>query len=138
MPAPPAWLKKLADDVALQISPSEVLSPIGCHFCCVEGVWEVTLFASSTQIVGGKRDGVLRSSRFNVDLRAISDLFARVDSVQWQALPLGPTDELGPHVSLEGTYEGNPVWLRILSKAPKRFKPGRRAVVYEAAWEEIW
>ena len=82
--------------------------------------------------------GVEAHLTLRVDLRAIGEMFAQVDSVQWQALPLGANDELGPHVSLEGTYEGNPVWLRILSKAPKRFKPGRRAVVYEAAWEEMW
>ena len=138
MPAPPQWLQELADRVALQMNPVDFLAPVGCHFCLADGTWEISLFASSTQIVGGKKDGVLRHSRFNVDVKAVSELLSDVRNISWQALPMAGDDDLGPHLSLEGSYAGYSVWLRILSRPPKGFEAGRRAVVYDAAWEETW
>lgn len=138
MPSPPGWLKSLANSVAVQMTPVEQLSPIGCHYCQVDGIWEVTIFASKTHIVGGKMDGLMRPSKFHVDLRGVMNLLTEVREVHWQPLPMGPEDELGSHLSIEGTYDGQPVWLRILARAPKRFKPGRRAIVYELQWEEVW
>jgi hypothetical protein len=138
MPSPPEWLQQFADAVALQMHPVDLLAPVGCHFCQADDSWEIALFVSGTQIVGGKKDGVVRHSRFNVDVRAVVDLFSDVRSVSWQALPIGGDDELGPHLSIEGSCGGNTVWLRILSRPPKRFDVGRRAVVYDAAWEETW
>ena len=138
MPSPPEWLQQFADAVALQMNPVDLLAPVGCHFCLVDETWEITLFVSSTQIVGGKKDGVFRHSRFNVDLQSVTDLFSDVRKMSWQALPMAADDELGPHLSMEGSCGRNPVWLRILSRAPKRFEVGRRAAVYDAAWEETW
>jgi len=138
MSAPPEWLKSFADKAALEMQPADVLAPVGCHFCHVEGTWEVSLFASSTEVVGGKQDGLLRFSRFRMDLRALMDLFSEVEDVSWQALPMGPEDELGAHVAVGGTYAGNRVWLRILAQPPRRFSHGRRAISYEPAWEETW
>jgi hypothetical protein len=138
MPAAPDWLQQFADAVALQMNPVDLLSPVGCHFCRVDGIWEITLFASNTQIVGGKKDGVLRPSRFQVDLRAVIDLFSDISSIDWQPLPLAVDDELGAHLSVAGTFSGNPICLRILARAPRRFEPGRRAVVYDGIWEETW
>ena len=138
MPSPPEWLQEFADAVALQINPVDLLAPVGCHFCFADETWEIALFVSSTQIVGGKKDGVLRHSRFNVDLQSVLKLFSDVRSISWQALPMAADDELGPHLSIEGSRAGNSVWLRILSRSPKRFEVGRRAVVYDALWEETW
>lgn len=137
-PSPPEWLSELADAAALLMMPVDVMAPVGCHFCLAEGTWEISLFVSNTQIVGGKKDGVLRGSRFHVDVQALTGLFTEVHDLSWQAQRLASDDELGPHISLAGTYAGNPISLRILAHPPKRFEPGRRAIVYEHSWEEIW
>ena len=134
----PEWLKQLADAVALRILPVDVLAPVGCHYCLVDGTWEIALFAASTQIVGGEKDGRLRMSRFTLDLNAVTSLFTEVTNLTWQAQSFAADDELGPHVSIEGSCGGHSVWLRILSRPPRRFAPGRRAIVYEPAWEETW
>lgn len=138
MSSPPQWLRELADAAAPLMMPADVMAPIGCHFCLVDGTWEISLFAAATQIVGGKNDGVLRPSRFHLDVQALMGLFSEVRNVSWQALPFAANDELGPHIALEGVYGGNAVSLRILARAPRRFEPGRRAIIYEHAWEEIW
>jgi len=138
MPSPPEWLQDLADAASLQMIPADILAPIGCHFCFADGTWEISLFAASTQIVGGRHDGVLRPSRFHVDLQAVTKLFSEVHELSWQALPLAADDELGPHVAITGTSKEHRVTLRILSRAPRQYEAGRRAVVYEDSWEEVW
>jgi hypothetical protein len=114
------------------------MAPIGCHYYCTENTWEISLFVSSTQIVGGQRDGEVRRSRFCLDIDAVRKLFTEVHGVAWQAQVLASDDELGPHIEVHGNFADNDVKLRILAFPPKRFASGRRAIVYERAWEETW
>lgn len=138
MPEPPDWLKQFADAAALEMQPADVLAPVGCHYCLTDGTWEVALFASSTEIVGGNQDGLLRFSRFQVDVQALVGLFSELEDVSWQALPMGADDELGAHLAIAGCLGEHRVCLRILALPPRRFSHGRRAIAYEPAWEEMW
>ena len=140
---PPNWLAKLANQVASEMTGVDILSPIGCHYFRNEGPaeqWEISLFAARTEIVGGQRDGVETLSRFTLDLKSIACIFSEVKRFHWQGLPFGSEseDEVGPHISIEGTFEGHSVWLRILASAPKRFQSGRYANAYEMRMIELW
>ncbi|MDO8945465.1 MAG: hypothetical protein Q7U75_19940 [Desulfobacterales bacterium] len=97
----------------------------------------MTLFAGSTEIVGGRRDGAVKLSRFSVDLKSIVEQF---DQIGWQSHGLGASrgDELGPHVSIEGLYQGQAVWLRVLAGAPQQFAPARRLFVHEGRSDDVW
>lgn len=135
---PPAWLQTFANDVAARIVPVDLLPPLGCHFAYVEPQWEVTLFAASTEVVGGQRDGELRPARFACNVKAVLGLFDAIETIHWQTMMVSADDELGAHISIEGLYEGRSVWLRILARPPRRFEAGRLARVNEMSWEEVW
>ncbi|WP_145219811.1 hypothetical protein [Gimesia alba] len=130
----------MANQVASLMYDVDVLAPIGCHFffndSCNE--WEVTLFASNTEIVGGEWDGVLAPSKFCFDILKVGEIFEEVQAMHWQALPVNFDDQLGPHISIEGTYEGHQVWVRVLAESPEEFEPGRRVKAYEFDLREIW
>ncbi len=136
----PHWIDELADDVATRLFSSDPLPPLGCHSFHDEEMeqWEVTLFASRTEIIGGPKDGTLSDATFAVDLRELLPLFTEVDSFYWQTNSLGDEDELGPHTSIEGSYQGHRVWLRILAVAPDRFEPGRYVRVHDLRIEDRW
>src|SRR5687768_15607754 len=119
MSAPPLWLSRLADEVGQTIVPADWLSPLGCHYHRAGEIWEVTLFASLTEVIGGDKDGAIVRSRFSVDLIRLYAIFTEVDTFHWQALPLGAQDELGPHVAVEGRYGAERVWLRVLARPPR-------------------
>lgn len=125
MTEPDTWLQTLADCVAQSIAMIDAVSPFGCHFCFVDGVWEVTLFAEAVEVVGGPRDGAIKKSRFGVHITEILELFQNVSSCTWQAQSMGEGDDLGPHLSVEGDYQGRLVWLRVLAEPPADF-PVRR------------
>ncbi|MEX0715077.1 MAG: hypothetical protein WD066_00750 [Planctomycetaceae bacterium] len=140
MPVPPSWLSHLADQVAQRLRAADILAPLGCHYYRnrVLDQWEVTIFAGSTEIVGGELDGELRYSNFQLDLRELFGLFDLVDTFHWQADQMGPDDELGPHVSVEGSFEGHPVWLRVLARPPARFPKGRNLLTDTLKLEDVW
>ncbi len=138
MPAPPTWLTKLANEIAAHLEPIESLSPVGCHYHQGESGWEITVFASKTEVVGGPHDGGLYESRFRIDLKQLASVFSEINEIHWQAQGLGREDELGAHLSIEGTYENEPVWVRIPAKAPSRFEPGRQMHIHHRRWKEVW
>ncbi len=135
---PPAWLQQFADRVSEQIRAVDVLAPLGCHFFESPDQWEITLFVSATEILGGPQDGRRRVSRFFVDVQGVCNTFDHVESVTWQAQGLGAEDDLGPHLSVEGIFRGQAIWLRIPALTPRAFEPGRVADVHQRTWEEIW
>ena len=138
MPTPPAWLKELADGAAACLAPVDLLSPVGCHYAAESEHWEVTLFASTTQIVGGEKDCLARPSRFILDVMGVQRLFDEVLECHWQPHRIGADDDLGPHLSVFGSRGGERIWMRILSRAPERFESGRQARVYELTWADKW
>ncbi len=138
MVAPPHWLSAFANSVATHIHSVDLLSPLGCHFQNVDEVWEVTVFASRTEIVGGPEDGRMSDSGFNVDVKNIIEQFSQVESISWQTQPLGLHDELGAHLAIEGLIDNKQVWLRVTAAAPRRFAVGRRALVNQQKLEELW
>lgn len=134
------WITDLAKRVLDEILPIDPLAPIGCHHFQdpMTGQHEVTLFASKTEIVGGAEDGRQDDSKFCLDLNGVFDLFEEVTDFRWQTSPVNSEDELGAHVAVEGLYQGNPLWLRILASAPARYDHGRVINVHTAELENLW
>lgn len=128
-PRPPKWLGELASLATRAFHSQSQLAPVGCHIHRNdEGEttqWEVTLFVSSTEVYGGAQDGQCAFSRFMVDLRDLMAAFDVVESCYWQAQTMAEDDQLGPHVGVEGLFQGHSVWLRITAEPPNEFEPGR-------------
>lgn len=126
---PPRWLGELAELATRAFHSESRLAPVGCHFHKNEEAespqWEVTLFISSTEIYGGALDGQCAFSRFMVDLRELMSVFDVVESFYWQAQTMSEDDQLGPHVGIEGMFQGQSIWLRITAQPPSSFEPGR-------------
>ena len=135
---PPDWLSELANAVAGEILPVDILAPVGCHYWTNGAIWEVTLFVSKTETQGGPCDGRLSWSRFTFDIQSLYRLFDAITSLQWQALPFDDDDEFGAHLLCEGIYEGESVSLRVLSRPPERFEVGRTADPYGNKLNDEW
>lgn len=140
MPATPDWLERLTQQVLQHLYPADLLAPVGCHVYhdAAEDRWEVTLFASRTEVVGGQLDGKQTCSWFAVDVLGLSRLFADLSCVEWQTHRYGAEDDLGAHLSLEGYFEGTHVWLRVLAESPPQFDTGRYILPEERRIENVW
>ena len=78
---PPSWLGRFANLATRAFHSANQLPPVGCHFHQHEGEgallpqWEVTLFASSTEVYGGAFDGSCAAVPFMLDLRVLMEAF---------------------------------------------------------------
>ncbi len=138
MATPPAWLALFGNRIAQHMHAIDMLAPIGCHFQLEEQIWVVTLFCSSTEIVGGERDGESTYSRFSLDVQAVASEFEQVEAIEWQNDPEGDLDDLGTHIGIMGQLEGTRIWLRILSKPPRGMRSGRIAHLKDEKFIELW
>lgn len=144
MDALPDWITALAAALAEHFVAAAVPSPMGAHVQrstdadAPDGVWEVSLFYGKTEIVGGPQDGQRTDTPFWLDLNGVRGVFDRISGFHWQAAPLGPRDDLGPHVAIEGDYRGNPVRVRILAAAPTQFPSARSADTHKGTFIDLW
>lgn len=138
--SPPVWMTTLLNQITGQLYATDVLAPLGCHYYhnLALDEWEVTLFSSMTEILGGELDGQFSASRFHLDILGLQRVFSRVDSLHWQTHSLGEEDQLGPHVAIQGEFQGYTVWLRILAFPPEEIEHGRLLNVYEMKLHDLW
>lgn len=137
----PEWLGRFVNQIAQAFRSEELLAPLGCHFHRDEHQspeWEVTLFVSRTEFLGGARDGQSAPSRFMLDLRDVITTFDNVESTYWQSHPMADDDQVGPHVGIEGQFEGHSIWLRITAAPPAQFEAGRVVDAYAETVKNCW
>ncbi len=137
---PPNWLAETVNRVATRFHSADSLAPLGCHYYHDEqhGIWEVTIFVSRTETVGGELDGKFTNSRFSVDLTGLESIFSEIERFSWQAASLGDDDDLGPHLAVEGRIKGHHVWLRIVANPPPQYEAGRIADAYDMQFRDRW
>ena len=138
--SPPAWLRWFVNDTVRGIVDRQVTAPIGCHFFFEPeaSVWEVSLFVSRTEVCGGPADGKQVPSGLQIDIAAVCAAFDSAPAVYWQAEKLSHDDDLGNHLSFEGTARGFNVWLRILQNPPDWAGPGRLVHASSGNIEDVW
>lgn len=135
MTTPPSWLAQLADAAAGCLTTDDSIAPMGCHFYYHEPsrTWEVALFVTSTETLGGMADGQETWSRFMLDVEAVRKLFDEIDEVTWQSLPAALDDEFGCHIRFSGRHAQRKVSLAVLAMAPDRFESGVKVSEADAA-----
>ena len=140
MNPPPSWLADFSDRCSLLIEGYDLLAPIGCHFHHNINLdeWEISLFASYTEVIGKECDGQLTLSKFSINVMKVIALFDELDSCSWQTHPLDDGDDLGPHLSFCGDYLGHRVWLRVLATPPSTAEVGRLIDVNHSRMEDLW
>jgi hypothetical protein len=117
-----------------------VTAPVGCHYFHDEerDVWEVTLFISRTEILGGPGDGRVVLAGLQIDIAVVTAAFDSPPAVYWQAERVHDDDELGSHLSFEGMARRHSVWLRILQQAPEWTAAGRVLNAGSGDFEDRW
>jgi hypothetical protein len=121
---PEAWLDDLVEAVAGNMEALSAPGPLGLRHRQEDGLWVVEIYPKSVEVVGGADDGEVVAPAFSLDLEGLWSVFERVDAFSWQSLgyPLGE----GPHVSIEGVYQGHEVYVQILAYAPEDEEPGMK------------
>jgi len=134
----PVWLKEFVDQACGCLCAIEEMPPMGCHVALEMDTWEISLFVSPTEIIGGRHDGERLACLFAVDLIELLQVFDVVESAGWQPLQQNEQDELRNHISVEGFVNGNRIWLRILGEMPDRYAPGYYLNIFDQNFLDTW
>ncbi len=116
------WLSALLNEVGDCIDADSPMGPLGLRYHEDDGYWEVWIYPTPVELVGGRHDGEVVVPGFTLDLKQVHESFDSVSAFHWNAI--GFNDPAGPHVTIEGVFEGREVSLHMLAYAPEGEEPG--------------
>ncbi|HLW65588.1 MAG TPA: hypothetical protein VKS79_09740 [Gemmataceae bacterium] len=116
------WLELLLDAVTGCIEAESPMGPLGLRYCQEEGFWEVLVFPTPVELVGGACDGEVVVPDFWLNLERLREQFESVSDLGWNALGLNAPE--GPYINVEGIFQGREVFLQVLAYAPEDEEPG--------------
>jgi hypothetical protein len=128
---PEVWLHRLAKAVAGYMTADTCMGPLGCCFDEDEGFWQINLYPTSVELVGGAADARIVAPGFSLNIERFRGLFDRIDDFQWESLGF-PGSE-GPHVVVEGVYRGHEVLVQVLAYAPEDEESGLKLDMRQCA-----
>jgi hypothetical protein len=120
----PQWLVSLVDLVGNRMEPHSATGPLAFRWRQEGDFWEIAVYYTPGEVIGGAEDGAVVVPGFSLDVQELISAFEKVAGVCWRSHSFGPHDSLGPHISIEGVYQGHEVWLQILAEAPEDEEPG--------------
>ena len=119
----PQWLTSLVDAVGNCMEAHCASGPLGFSWRQEDDFWEISVYSTPGEIVGGAQDGAVIVPGFSLDVQELMLSFESVADLHWRSQAFGPHDNLGPHVSIEGVSQGRQVWLQVLAEAPDDEEP---------------
>jgi hypothetical protein len=116
------WLNSLLEEVGSCMVADSPMGPLGLRYREEEDFWEVWIYPTPVELVGGRHDGEVVVPGFSLDLEQLRECFDSVAAFNWNAIGLNNPE--GPHVSIEGIFLGREVYLQVLAYAPEGEEPG--------------
>lgn len=116
------WLKPLLDAVSACVDPDSPMGPLGARAWEEDGIWDVWIYPTPVELVGGSEDGLMVAPGFALNLEQLRSAFDSIADFGWEALGL-ICDE-GPHIYIQGLYQGHTIVLQVLAEAPENEEPG--------------
>ena len=116
----PDWLHSVAG----HITADNAAGPLGFRYREEDGLWELVIYPTPVELMGGAEDGAIVAPGFSLDLEGLRGEFEQVVVCAWQSLGF-PNDE-GPHVAIEGVYRGHEVFVQVFAYAPDDEEPGMK------------
>jgi hypothetical protein len=121
---PEVWVRRLVKAVADCMEVDSLMGPLGFGYGEDDGLWQIDVYPTPVELVGGAVDGEVVATGFSLDVEQLRGLFERIDAVAWQSLGFPHAE--GPHVSIEGLYQGHEVFIQVLAYAPDDEEPGMK------------
>ena len=121
------WVKLLVESVAEHITADSPMGPLGYRYGEEEGFWQVEVYPTPVELVGGAVDGEVVAPGFSLDLEGLRSAFEEITDLGWHSLGFAHAE--GPHIWIEGVFHGQEVFLQALAYAPDDEEPGMKLSV---------
>jgi hypothetical protein len=121
------WLGEFVETVAGQITADGPMGPLKIESYEEDGFWEVVIYPTPVELIGGAQDGEVVIPGFSLDLEGLRVGFESVTAMGWHSLGLPPYE--GPYAFIEGVFAGRMVYLQVLAYPPEDEQPGMKLEV---------
>ena len=101
------WLDRLLETVADCTVADSPMGPLAYRYGEDEGFWEINVYPTPVELVGGAVDGEVVAPGFTLDIEELRAAFDRIVELVWHSMGF-PHDE-GPRLVVEGVYQGRQV-----------------------------
>jgi hypothetical protein len=118
------WLNRMVDTVTECMTADAPMGPMGYRYKEEDGRWEVDVYSTSVELIGGPVDGARVAAGFTVDVDRLRGAFDRIDGLFGHSQ--GFSEDEGPRLVIEGVYEGREVFLHVWAYAPEDEEPGMK------------
>lgn len=125
----PDWVTAFIERVAELFEPISDDGRVGFESNLAEGCWTVRMYLGTTELVGGKEDGLSRHADFEFDALQLGECFTHIDRFRWLASPeasAGNDSTDSSCLLVDGRVGDECIRLRIRSVAPASAGPGFR------------
>jgi hypothetical protein len=120
----PEWMEPLIEAIAANMSAHGPNSPLGLRYRQLDDVWDMLVYATPVEMIGGAHDGGRACPSFSFDVEGLRSAIGQVDSVTWE--PHGARtvdDDVGPCIVIRGRFGSHAILLRVLAHAPLDVEP---------------
>ena len=114
----PPWMDSLVSIISNCMEPHSEMGPLGFLFKHEEDSWDIIVYPFPIETADQGSHEMVTAPGFCLDLELLRSAFDRLDGIYWNAHSFGPHDAYGPHIIIEGVYQGYTVYLQILAFPP--------------------
>jgi hypothetical protein len=116
------WLDRLHGAVSSCVVAHGPMGHLRLNYRKQAGHWEVKVYPTAVELMGGAQDGEVVTPSFQLDLEQLRGMFESVAALVSNTL--GGDCPEGPNVSIQGVFGGREVCMQLLACAAKNEKPG--------------
>ena len=124
----PEWIESFVARIDATVESHPESGPFGFRFRREESEagesWDIVVYPLPVEFLGGASDGQRASPAYTMDLRSLEALFETIEASRFHSIDLAAQQWNCPSLSLEGTYEGRRIGLRVMAYAPDDVDPG--------------
>ncbi len=127
----PIWMEKTLESIGGSVESTGAPGSIGYEYYLEEDVWNILVFPLPVEII---EDGNLDygTAGFSVDIEAIRSMFDSIDDITMASAAEHSDEPEDVVVSIEGSLNGQTVFLRILTNPTEDAEPKFRIFVEES------
>ncbi len=123
-PQDPAWLKAFVKVLSSSLLSDRGSSHLGIRYREDNGYWEISVYPIHGRGNHEEAEGTVASPSFAWNIEELRSIFDSIDGSGWYAVPPGGTE--CPYLWIEGNYQTQEVFLRLLPGAPDHVELGEK------------
>ena len=126
-PADSGWLKEFVRMISSSLVTDEATRKLGVRYQEEHGYWRITVYPLPDKTARETIESSAVPTGFAWDIEDLQSVFDCIEGLGWYAVPADRTES--PYFWIDGEFQGQEVFLRLLPGEPDQVEPGEKCEV---------